>query len=369
MREKRKNWNPVLVFILGVAIAAGFLLVMDGATFLASWFMILPGYGMTVVSELTASVYILIVLLALGYIGVFAKMGEGLLTGFYIGGFMTAYCIYEIIGQFYIQSMSGDGQVQPAVQIFLFAVATFLIGFNEELVFRGIILNLFLDKFGNSKKGIVTATVLSSVIFGAVHLTNIFSGVSVASALVQAIQAAVLGGLLAAIYLRSGNIWIVIVAHALTDFASMLSSGIYGMGDAIDSINQLSWLNFITVPIFLIPTLVLFRKSKLQELEDKRNGIVVIPSQKSCEHTVIVSLILGMIGIMMGCAGYGLAFGVVGLLGAYTAWKESRKRNGILIAAFITSGAAIVISFIACIFMLGVMPQMSDMSDLMRGFQ
>ena len=90
MREKRKNWNPVLVFILGVAIAAGFLLVMDGATFLASWFMILPGYGMTVVSELTASVYILIVLLALGYIGVFAKMGEGLLTGFYIGGFMTS---------------------------------------------------------------------------------------------------------------------------------------------------------------------------------------------------------------------------------------------------------------------------------------
>ena len=140
MREKRKNWNPVLMFILGVAIAAGFLLVMDGATFLASWFMILPGYGMTVVSELTASVYILIVLLALGYIGVFAKMGEGLLTGFYIGGFMTAYCIYEIIGQFYLQSMSGDGQVQPAVQIFLFAVAMFLIGFNEELVFRGIIL-------------------------------------------------------------------------------------------------------------------------------------------------------------------------------------------------------------------------------------
>ena len=358
MREKRKSWDPVLVFIRGVAIAAGFLLVMDGATFLASCFMILPGYGMTVVSELTASVYILIVLLALGYIGVFAKMGEGLLTGFYIGGFMTAYCIYEIIGQFYIQSMSGDGQVQPAVQIFLFAVAMFLIGFNEELVFRGIILNLFLDKFGNSKKGIVTATVLSSVIFGAVHLTNIFSGVSVASALVQAIQAAVLGGLLAAIYLRSGNIWIVIVAHALTDFASMLSSGIYGMGDAIDSINQLSWLNFITVPIFLIPTLVLFRKSKLQELEDKRNGIVVI-----------VSLILGMIGIMMGCAGYGLAFGVVGLLGSYTAWKESRKKNGILIAAFITSGVAIVISFIACIFMLGIMPQMSDMSDLMRGFQ
>lgn len=369
MREKRKNWNPVLVFILGVAIAAGFLLVMDGATFLASWFMILPGYGMTVVSELTASVYILIVLLALGYIGVFAKMGEGLLTGFYIGGFMTAYCIYEIIGQFYLQSMSGDGQVQPAVQIFLFAIAMFLIGFNEELVFRGIILNLFLDKFGNSKKGIVTATVLSSVIFGAVHLTNIFSGVSVASALVQAIQAAVLGGLLAAIYLRSGNIWIVIVAHALTDFASMLSSGIYGMGDAIDSINQLSWINFIMLPVFLIPVLILFRRSKLQELEHKRNGILVVPSEKECEHTAVVAFILGMIGISMSCAGYGLAFGAVGLLGAFTAWKESQKKSGILVAAFATSTAGSVISMIAAVFMLFVMPQMSKLNDLMRGFQ
>lgn len=53
----------------------------------------------------------------------------------------------------------------------------------------------------------------------------------------------------------------------------------------------------------------------------------MIPSQKSCEHTAIVSLILGMIGIMMGCAGYGLAFGVVGLLGAYTAWKRAARET------------------------------------------
>lgn len=369
MREKRKNWNPVLVFILGVAIAAGFLLVMDGATFLASWFMMLPGYGMTVVSELTASVYILIVMLVFGYIGILGKTGEGFVKGFYIGGFMTAYCIYEITGQFFIQRMAQNGQVQASGYIFYFVAAMFLIGFNEELVFRGIILNLFLDRFGNSKKGILTATVLSSAIFGAVHLTNIFSGVSVGSAIVQSIQAALLGGLLAAIYLRSGNIWIVITAHALTDFASMLSSGIYGMGNAIDSINQLSWINFIMLPVFLIPVLILFRRSKLQELEHKRNGILVVPSEKECEHTAVVAFILGMIGISMSCAGYGLAFGAVGLLGAFTAWKESQKKSGILVAAFATSTAGSVISVIAAVFMLFVMPQMSKLNDLMHGFQ
>lgn len=369
MRDKIKNWNTAVVIILAAVIAAGFLIVMDVAAFFSSCFVVLPGYGMTVVSELTASVYILILLLIFGYIGILGKTGEGFLTGFYIGGFMTAYCIYEIIAQFYIQRMSQEGWVQSFGFVFLFVLAMFLIGFNEELVFRGIILNLFLDKFGNSKKGIVTATVLSSVIFGAVHLTNIFSGVSVGSAVVQAIQAAILGGLLAAIYLRSGNIWIVIIVHALTDFASMLSSGIYGMGNAVDSINQLSWLNFVTVPIFLIPTLVLFRKDKLKALEHKRNGIVVIPSEKECEHTVTVSLILGLIGIFMSCAGYGIAFSTVGLLGAYTAWKESRKKSGLLTAAFCVAVAGMVISLIACVFMLGVVPQMADLSDVMRGFQ
>ena len=369
MRDKIKNWNTAVVIILAAVIAAGFLIVMDVAAFFSSCFVVLPGYGMTVVSELTASVYILILLLIFGYIGILGKTGEGFLTGFYIGGFMTAYCIYEIIAQFYIQRMSQEGWVQSFGFIFLFVLAMFLIGFNEELVFRGIILNLFLDKFGNSKKGIVTATVLSSVIFGAVHLTNIFSGVSVGSAVVQAIQAAILGGLLAAIYLRSGNIWIVIIVHALTDFASMLSSGIYGMGNAVDSINQLSWLNFVTVPIFLIPTLVLFRKDKLKALEHKRNGIVVIPSEKECEHTVTVSLILGLIGIFMSCAGYGIAFSTVGLLGAYTAWKESRKKSGLLTTAFCVAVAGMVISLIACVFMLGVVPQMADLSDVMRGFQ
>ena len=45
---------------------------------------------------------------------------------------MTAYCIYEIIGQFYLQSMSGDGQVQPAVQIFICGCDVFLIGFTKS---------------------------------------------------------------------------------------------------------------------------------------------------------------------------------------------------------------------------------------------
>lgn len=367
MRKKVQKWNAAAVIILSVVIAVLFLLVMDVTTVLLGRVVTMPGYGATLVSELVAAVYVMVVLVVLGYSNILKEKGEGFIRGFYIGGFMTAYCIFEVIGQIYVQCMTAEKQAEPFLLILMFVASVFLIGFNEEFVFRGIVLNLFLDKFGNSKKGILTSTILSGVLFGAVHLSNIFSGVSVGSACIQALEAALLGILFAQIYLRSGNIWITVIVHALTDFASMFASGIYGAGNAVDTINKLSAINFIAIPVFLTPVLIMFRKSKLNELVQKRNGITVIPTEAECEHTAIVSLILGIISIVMGCMGYGMAFGVVGLLGAYISLKDSGKKGGIAIAALATSIVGIIISIIGIVFMLCMMPQMADATDILKG--
>ncbi len=364
MKKRIQKWNAAVIIILALLIAALFLLIMDLTKFLVRSVVTMPGYGVTLVSELVDVAYVMVVLVVLGYHKILQEKGEGFLRGFYIGGFMTAYCIYEVFGQFYLQRMA-KAEAQPFFYILMFIAAVFLIGVNEEIVFRGIILNLFLDKFGNSKKGILTSTILSGVIFGAVHLTNIFSGVSVGSATIQAVEAALLGILFAQIYLRSGNIWITVIFHALTDFASMLPSGIYGAGNAVDTINKLSAINFIAIPVFLIPVLVLFRKNKLEELVQKRNGVAVMPSEAECEHTAIVSLILGIISITMSCMGYGLAFGVVGILGAYIALKDGGKKSGMIIAGFVTSAVGIAISVIAVAFMLCLMPEMAG-TDILR---
>ena len=349
--------------MVGLAIAALFLLVLDGTTWFMSSRVTFSGYGQQMFCELAAVIYVMLMLLILGYQKVLTNRGEGFLKGFYIGGFMTAYCIYEIIAQFYLQRIGADAVVEPVGEILVFVITMFLIGFNEEMVFRGMLLNLFLDKFGNSKKGILTSVIASGVIFGSVHLTNIFSGVSVGSAIIQAIEAALLGILFAEIYLRSGNIWITVIAHALTDFASMFSSGIFGKGDFIDSINRLSPINFVAIPIFLLPCILLFRKKKLEELVEKRNGRQIIPGEKDTEHMAITALILGILSIVLGCAGYGMGFGVVGMLGGYFARKESKRGSALATAGFVTSVVGTVVSAIGIVVMSflmanvnGVMP-------------
>lgn len=116
---------------------------------------------------------------------------------------------------------------------------------------RGIVLNLFADRFSNTRRGVLAAIILSSVIFGAAHIPNVLSGVPLSSALIQALQATLLGVLFAAIYLRSGNLWICIIIHALVDFGGLMASGIFGNGDMTDMIGSLSVLNLVvTVPLF-----------------------------------------------------------------------------------------------------------------------
>ena len=132
------------------------------------------------------------------------------------------------------------GAIQPALYILFFVLTMFFIGWAEEIVFRGVILNLLLERFSNSRGGIIVATVISSVMFGALHLNNYFAGVKLESALVQAVQAMALGLVFAAVYVRTGNIWIGIIMHAAVDFAGLMSSGIFGIGTEIDGINNIS---------------------------------------------------------------------------------------------------------------------------------
>ena len=137
------------------------------------------------------------------------------------------------------------------MEILFFAATMFLIGWTEELIFRGVILNLFLERFSKTKRGILWAVILSGVFFGAVHLTNISQGVTVTSAMIRAINGAFLGVIFGAVYARSGNIWLVMTFHALVDFASLMGSGIFGTGTTVEQINQMSAINLIAVPVLL----------------------------------------------------------------------------------------------------------------------
>ena len=111
---------------------------------------------------------------------------------------------------------------RPDVLI-IFILMNFFIGLSEELLVRGLILNVLLKKWGSTKNGIYYSVIISSLIFGAAHLVNLIgkTGFLVAT-LSQVIYATFIGIFFAACVLRSRSIWPAIIIHAAIDFVSQL---------------------------------------------------------------------------------------------------------------------------------------------------
>lgn len=93
------------------------------------------------------------------------------------------------------------------------------------------------------------AVLLSSVLFGAMHLSNINAGAGVLVSVMQAVSSAFTGVAFAALYIRSGNLLVPMVYHVLLDImafatnpevqADGIVSGTYQLPDVIDDVLSL----------------------------------------------------------------------------------------------------------------------------------
>jgi membrane protease YdiL (CAAX protease family) len=96
------------------------------------------------------------------------------------------------------------------------------IAFFEEILFRGILINTILYRFGKRKKGIYYAIIISSVLFGLSHLSNLINRPSILIGTIsQVVYAAATGLLYSIVYIKYRNIWSVIIIHALFNLLSL----------------------------------------------------------------------------------------------------------------------------------------------------
>jgi hypothetical protein len=103
----------------------------------------------------------------------------------------------------------------PATVLLLILLNTLLVGFSEELMFRGVLLQAF-----RHATSIWMAVLLTSVAFGAVHSLNVFVTGDLRAALIQSSAAFLSGLVFIALRLRTGSLWPPIIVHALWDFAT-----------------------------------------------------------------------------------------------------------------------------------------------------
>ena len=129
---------------------------------------------------------------------------------------------------------SGGVSISAAVYIPLYAVYIFSIALVEELVFRGVLLNIVFQYVRRSKLPYVFSVLISSAIFAAFHFFNLFEGASISSVLLQVGYTFLIGCMFAVIQIKMGSVWYCVILHALFDFGGMFTLFGFAFGDPWD---------------------------------------------------------------------------------------------------------------------------------------
>ena len=154
--------------------------------------------------------------------------------------------------------------VKASLSLTALAIAVaLLVGFVEEGLFRGLLGCILLPK------GILVYVILSSILFAAVHITNLLSGFPLPYVIGQIILAFGSGILFATIRLRTGSLWPTIVLHALRDVGGLLLLATNPQQVLSVSLNLALIGNSIYSLLFIINAVILLRPSKLHQLRNK----------------------------------------------------------------------------------------------------
>ncbi len=124
-----------------------------------------------------------------------------------------------------------------AGNMLLFTINMLFVGVNEEIWMRSFILNGLIRKYGDDKKGCWKAIIISALIFGAIHIPNIFF-MNPITLCVQVINAASAGVLFGVIFIKSRNIWAGILVHALVDWCSLFVGNCFIGADTVLSMEM-----------------------------------------------------------------------------------------------------------------------------------
>jgi membrane protease YdiL (CAAX protease family) len=109
-----------------------------------------------------------------------------------------------------------DWQARSPVYFGLLAVAVLLVGFFEELLTRGVLLAGLRARLPE-----LWVWLLSSALFGLLHLLNILAGAAVGTTIVQVLFAAAFGSVLYIARRLSRTITVPMLMHALWDFGAI----------------------------------------------------------------------------------------------------------------------------------------------------
>ena len=236
------------------------------------------GYFSSALFELALLIFVLIMMKVTGQIRVLRAPRGTFFRGLFTGGFMIVMAVFAIISAIISRMDSlafrGKGTILFSTVLFIFT------GMAEEFMFRGITADVVLRRGFGAVRGedvaeitpgrVWEAVFVSGLLFGLMHGLNLLTAPTL-GVIVQMISAVLLGMVIAAIYCRSGNIWVVAAIHAFNDIAAGFPTLVLrrdggGISGIIGSYGLTHLLSLIPYAVVLI---VILRPGKMKEIAEK----------------------------------------------------------------------------------------------------
>ncbi len=97
----------------------------------------------------------------------------------------------------------------PIPDTVLYVISMVLVGFVEEIIFRGFLFKAICES------GVKQAFIISSATFGIGHIVNLLNGAELLPTILQIISAIAIGFLFTLIFYKSKSLWPCIITHSI----------------------------------------------------------------------------------------------------------------------------------------------------------
>ncbi len=233
--KPKKGWGKLILalvlvplFIVGELVG---MLIADALN--------LDDVGLNLMAEACGAISMLIPCLVLGGTKLLNitkeswKIGwHGLWWSIAISAGIAIYDLYWTISE-------GELNLVPdwPWQLFLSLIFCIFIGFFEEFMTRGLVLNGLLARMGTNRKGVVWACILSAVFFGMLHVDLSRIGditfLEFAQGILKVLQTGMYGFALAAVVCKTGELVSASLLHCLDDWLLFMLT--FVMGESLET--------------------------------------------------------------------------------------------------------------------------------------
>ncbi len=133
-------------------------------------------------------------------------------------GRASAYLFYvPLVLLTTVNLWNGVAANMPAAETVFYVSSMLLVGFLEEVIFRGFLFRAL------APDGIKSAFAISSVTFGIGHIVNLLNGAELLPTVLQIVSAVFIGFMFTSLFYKSGSLWAAIAMHGAFNSLSAFS--------------------------------------------------------------------------------------------------------------------------------------------------